>query len=108
MNARTRYVEHRPYVVPERLEELTGPTDGTIRLPSRLDWSGARRTYNLAVPAERNVLYERVIREALLVEDLDSYLNAEVLLRVWRHLYLPTRVRQMWEYRFPQLAQAAP
>lgn len=107
MSTQLRYGEHRPYVVPERLEELAGPTTGTISLPSRLDWSGAQRAYDLAVPAERNVLYERVIREALAVEDLDRYLNAEVLLRVWRHLYLPVRARQVWERRFPQLAHTA-
>jgi hypothetical protein len=106
MSAQPRYAEHRPYVVPERLEELVGPRVGTVSLPSRLDWSGSRRAYDLAVPAERNVLYERVIREAMAVEDLDRYLNAELLLRAWRHLYLPVRARQAWERRFPQLADS--
>ena len=102
-----RYAEHRPYAVPEQLEELAGPAGGTVRLPKHLDWSGARRTYHLENPTERNVLYERVIREALTAEDLRRYLNADVLARVWRQLYLPTRVREAWERRFPQLVDAA-
>jgi len=107
MNARVRYAEHRPYVLPERLEELTGPTGGTVSLPVHLDWSGGRRTYDLEDSAELCVLYERVIREALTVEDLGRYLDAKTLSRVWQHLYLPARVRQEWERRFPPLAHTA-
>lgn len=107
MTTRTRYAEHRPYAVPDRLEELAGPVVGEVRLPKHLDWSGARRTYHLENSAERNVLYERVIREALTAADLDRYLNAEVLAMVWRQLYLPVRVREAWEQRFPQLVDAA-
>jgi hypothetical protein len=47
-----------------------------------------------------------VIREAMTVEDLGRYLNAALLQRAWRHLYLPLRLRQEWERRFPRLAQA--
>jgi hypothetical protein len=107
MTTLTRYAEHRPYAVPERLEALAGPVDGTVTLPSHLDWSGAQRTYRLDDPAERNLLYERVIREALTVNDLARYLNAGVLVRVWGQLYLPARVREAWERRFPALATAA-
>lgn len=107
MATRIRYAEYRPYAVPERLEELAGPVGGEVALPNHLDWSGARRTYHLEDSTERNVLYERVLREALTAEDLSRYLNAEVLVRVWRQLYLPARVREAWERRFPQLADAA-
>ncbi len=107
MNRTTRYAEYRPYAVPDRLEALAGPLDGTVTLPSHLDWSGAQRTYRLEDPAERNVLYERVIREALTVEDLARYLDAGVLARIWGQLYLPDRVREAWERRFPALAHAA-
>jgi hypothetical protein len=107
VNKLTRYADHRPYAIPERLEVLAGPVAGTVTLPSHLDWSGAQRTYHLENPAERNVLYERVIREALTVGDLGRYLNAGVLVRVWGQLYLPERVREAWERRFPALADAA-
>jgi ABC-type molybdate transport system ATPase subunit len=52
-------------------------------------------------------MYERVIREATRPDDLRAYLNGEVLRDVWRSLYLPVRVRRLWEVRFPDLGLAA-
>jgi hypothetical protein len=105
MTGRT-YAENRPYVVPENLGELAGPVAGTIRLPLRLDWS-ERAEFHLDDPAERNLMYERVIREAATIEDLRAYLNEDILRRVWRRLFLPARVREIWEDRFPDLTLAA-
>jgi hypothetical protein len=100
------YVEGRPYLLPETLGELAGPLTGVIQLPLRLDWS-ERTEFRLDDPAERNVMYERVIREATRADDLRSYLNEEVLRQVWKQLYLPVRVRRTWEDRFPDLRLAA-
>jgi hypothetical protein len=34
-----RYVDHRPYPEPPaRLDDLTGPTSGTLELPVTIDW----------------------------------------------------------------------
>lgn len=52
-------------------------------------------------------MYERVIREATRVADLRSYLNGMILREVWGRLFLPSRVRQGWEDRFPDLRLAA-
>lgn len=52
-------------------------------------------------------MYERVIREATRPGDPSSYLNGTVLREVWRNLFLPVRVRRMWEQRFPDLSLAA-
>jgi hypothetical protein len=98
--------ENRPYLVPEALGELVGPVTGVVRLPLRLDWS-ERTEFHLDDPAERNVMYERVIREATRLDDLRSYLNEEVLRQVWRRLFMPTRVRRNWEDRFPDLRVTA-
>jgi len=49
----------------------------------------------------------RVIRESTHVEDLRRFLNAQVLMRLWLQLVLPTRVRALWEDRFPSLGRAA-
>ena len=87
------YAENRPYLLPETLGELTGPVTGVIQLPLRLDWS-ERAEFHLDDPAERNVMYERVIREATRADDLRSYLNGEVLRQVWGRLFLPARVRR--------------
>ncbi|MGH3187765.1 MAG: hypothetical protein ACRDPY_37220 [Streptosporangiaceae bacterium] len=79
---------------------------GVIQLPLRLDWS-ERTEFHLEDPAERNVMYERVIREATRVDDLRSYLNEQVLRQVWDRLFLSARVRRSWEDRFPDLRLAA-
>jgi hypothetical protein len=100
------YAENRPYLLPETLRELGGPVTGVIQLPFRLDWS-ERIEFHLDDPAERNVMYERVIREATRVDDLRSYLNEHVLCQVWGRLFLPARVRRGWEDRFPELRLAA-
>jgi hypothetical protein len=100
------YADNRPYLLPDTLGELVGPVTGVVRLPSRLDWS-ERAEFHLDDSAERNVMYERVIREATQVEDLRSFLNGAVLHQVWRRLFLPQRVRQSWEQRFPDLRLAA-
>jgi hypothetical protein len=98
------YADNRPYLLPETLGELAGPVAGVIQL--RLDWS-ERTEFHLDDPGERNVMYERVIREATRVEDLRSYLNEDVLRQVWDRLFLPARVRRIWEERFPDLRLAA-
>ena len=100
------YAESRPYLLPDALGELVGPLTGVVQLPLRLDWS-ERTKFRLDDPAERNVMYERVIREATRAEDLRSYLNEQVLRQVWKQLFLPVRVRRTWEGRFPDLGLAA-
>lgn len=99
---RTLYEDVRPYTVPESLEELTGPTTGVVELPQHLDWSEQGR-YDLSDPRQRNLMYERVIRESMRVEDLRAFLDGPTLARVWRRLWLPRKVRSLWESRFPSL-----
>jgi hypothetical protein len=103
---RILYEDGRPYTVPESLEELTGPTSGVVELPLRLDWSEQGR-YDLSDPRQRNLMYEVVIRESMRVEDLRTYLDGSTLRRVWRQLWLPRKVRRLWESRFTDLAGAA-
>lgn len=105
MDKRVLYSEQRPYVVADSLELLLGPTDGVVELPMRLDWS-EQRSYDLADARQLNLMYERVLREATHVEDLRRYLNGPKLRAVWRRLFLPQRVRSLWEDRFPELANA--
>jgi hypothetical protein len=100
------YAENRPYLLPDTLGELAGPVTGVIQLPLRLDWSD-HMVFHLEEPAERNLMYERVIREATRAEDLRSYLNESVLRQAWSLLFLPRSVRQNWEQRFPDLRLAA-
>ena len=100
------YIENRPYLLPETLGELTGPVSGIVVLPLRLDWT-ERAEFHLDDRAERNVMYERVIREATRIDDLRAYVNGTALRDAWRQLFLPARVRQIWEERFSVLRPAA-
>jgi hypothetical protein len=93
------YAAVHPHVVPESLDELAGPTRGEVVLPTRLDW-GPVRSYLLDDPADARLLYERVIREALRIDDLRTFLNRELLIGLWPTLFLPAPVRALWEQRF--------
>jgi hypothetical protein len=99
---RVRYADMRPYLLPETLDELAGPDSGVIRLPVTLDWS-EQHVYDLNDDADRRLMYERVIREAMDVGTLRTFLNRELLTRVWPRLFLPARVKLAWESRFPAL-----
>ncbi|MGW3660331.1 hypothetical protein ACWD6R_33885 [Streptomyces sp. NPDC005151] len=106
MESRMRYAEIRPYTVPETLDELTGPRDGVVVLPTVLDWS-PKRAYALSDDVDLRMLYETVIREAMHVEELRQFLDSMLPSAVWQRLWLPPRVRLMWEGRFPELARRA-
>jgi hypothetical protein len=92
----------RPYTVPASLHELNGPTSGVVELPVSLDWS-QQHCYDLGIDKDRRRLYETVIREADEPTDLHRFLNAGVLVHLWPSLWLPVRVRSLWQDKFPQL-----
>jgi hypothetical protein len=79
---------------------------GVVELPTRLDWS-EQRVYDLSDSGHVGLMYERVIRESTRPEDLRTYLNHGMLVRIWPHLFLPMEARRAWETRFPQLVRAA-
>ncbi|WP_335981101.1 hypothetical protein [Streptomyces sp. CA2R106] len=106
MHAGSRYADIRPYTVPESLSELAGPTSGIVTLPLSLDWSQQGR-YDLGIDKDRRRLYETVIREAMDVSEVRRFLDEGLLLRLWPSLWLPVRVRSLWQERFPQLGSAA-
>lgn len=97
------YGDRKPYVVAERLEELSGPTDGTVTLPAHLDWSG-NATYDLGKPARLASMYRSVLNEAGCAEDLGAWLNGRLLAELWPTLWLPSALRRLWEDAFPQLS----
>ena len=94
----------RPYAVPEELDLLRGPSSGTVRLPSHLDWSG-NAVYDLDAPGRVVDLYRAVLIEAATPQDLYAYLDERVLRRLWALLWLPAQLRRAWEQRFPVLAE---
>jgi hypothetical protein len=100
------YEDRRPYVVPVSLGDLQGPEHGLVPLPLSVAWTG-RRSYDLDSSEDRRVMYERVVVEAASNEELSTLLNHELLIRLWPDLYLPARVRTLWQSRFPGLSTAA-
>jgi hypothetical protein len=99
------YVSRRPYVVAESLDDLAGPTGGTVRLSSRLDWSG-QPSYDLTERGNLIAMYQAVLNEATDSVDLTRWLHGPTLIRLWPDLWLSPRLRGLWESRFPELAAA--
>ncbi|MFI2430969.1 hypothetical protein [Streptomyces sp. NPDC018693] len=102
----SRYAAARIYALPESLDELVGPTSGTVILPRHIDW-GPHYEYDLADEADMLLMYERVIREAQTSADLRAYLSADLLRQHWTDLFLPAPTRAAWQTRFPELSPAA-
>jgi excisionase family DNA binding protein len=98
------YGDRRPYVVVDDLHSLRAPTKGVVTLPISLDW-GPDPTYNMADAQDRQTMYERVLSEALHVEQLQTFLNEELLVELWSQMWLSPRIRTAWEEHFPQLAR---
>jgi len=101
----SRYADQRPYLVPERLDDLHGPTGGVVELDPHLDWSGRTR-FDLDNPRRLASLYETVLREATSPADLHRWLDQDTLIRLWPTLVLPVQLRRRWQERFPQLTPA--
>lgn len=96
------YGDRKPYTVADTLAALTGPTEGTVILPRHLDWSG-NTAYDLSRPARLASMYKVVLAEAGTVDDLSTWLNADLLRRLWPVLWLPPQLRRDWEQTFPEL-----
>lgn len=94
----------RGIVVADSLDDLHGPVHGRVRLPLRLDAS-ARAVYDLDQEYFRRLVYRLVLLEAATVEDLNSWLDRDTLIRDWPALYLPRVVRAAWEQRHPVLRE---
>jgi hypothetical protein len=94
---------HRPVLVAGSLHELTGPERGPVELPLRLWWN-PHRTFDLDRPDALLWMYENVLREAVRVDELRTYLHGPTLVRVWPQLNLPRGVRAAWEARHRVLA----
>jgi hypothetical protein len=100
--AGSRYVDQRGYAVPERLADLSGPTSGQVVLDRWLDWSGDN-TYDLDDPGDLQVMYQTVLNQAATDADLCRWLDGDTLRRLWPSLWLPVRLRLLWQARFPEL-----
>jgi hypothetical protein len=96
----------RRAVVVDDLSELRGPTGGVVELPNRLFWQPDRHV-NLDKPALLAWMYETVLCEASVVDELRTWLDESTLVRLWPDLFVPRGVRQAWEERHPVLRTRA-
>ena len=71
-------------MVAESLAALAGPTDRHDHLPRHLDWSG-HAEYDLNRPARLASMYKVVLTEASTVDDLNTWLDADLLRRPLAH-----------------------
>ncbi|WP_229400873.1 hypothetical protein [Micromonospora okii] len=97
------YGDRKPYVVADNLAELNGPTQGVVALPRHLEWSG-HAEYDLSRLERLASMYKVVLTEAGTVDDLNTWLDADILRRLWPTLWLPPQLRRSWEEAFPELA----
>jgi hypothetical protein len=93
-------------VVAPDLSELHGPTSGVIELPHRLFWQPDRHV-NLDNLAFLRWMYQVVLREAVSLDELRTWVDGPTLVAVWPELYLPRWVRYAWQQAHPALRQAA-
>ena len=93
----------RLVVVVDDLAHLHGPSAGVVSLPITLNWT-PRTRYDLATETAARSLYQVVLREAHTEAEIETYLNADLLHRLWPSLALPRAVREFWEAAHPILA----
>lgn len=95
------YRDTKPYYTPSSLDSLRGPSCGLLELPHSVFWA-PDRSVDLDVPGGIPMAYQAILSEGTPAEQ-ESLLNVDVLCQHWQKLALPTRVRTLWETRFPAL-----
>ncbi len=98
---RPRYADFIPYATPDSLDQLRGPTSGTIRVSSHI-CTAPEPVYNLDTVAGLWTAYSAIVRDGLAAEQVDL-LDRSELIRLWPDLNLPKRCRDLWAAKFPEL-----
>ena len=93
----------RPAVVPASLDDLRGPATGVVELPVRLYWSAGSGRFDLSDPDQVAAMCDAVLDAAANVEDITTFLNAQLLVSAWPVLGMDRVKREAWESRFPVL-----
>ncbi|WP_319462003.1 hypothetical protein [Micromonospora sp. RTP1Z1] len=96
-------MDQRHFVVAATLSDLRGPVGGVVTLDRSLDWSGDS-VYDLDDAGDLQLMYQTVLNQANSVADLCRWLDGRTLRRLWPSLWLPARLRALWQARFPELA----
>lgn len=102
MSGRITYRGTKPFCLPTSLDELQGPTTGTIHLPIHLCWTPGDRIFNLAEYGDALIVYQCVIAEGT-VQDQREFLNHSLLTKLWPYLHLDVMIIAAWEHAFESL-----
>lgn len=100
---RVRFRDVKPYEIVDSLDDLAGPTEGTVTLPVDVYWSGLRSTFDVADERQRRVVYKAALSNGRR-EHIATFVNRDLLLELWPYLALDSRVVDLWTGRFPEIA----
>ncbi|QPK81499.1 hypothetical protein G7Y41_01150 [Schaalia sp. ZJ405] len=94
-----------PIETPDRLSDLQGPKSGYLDLPISVYWGPTSR---LPINTDNDLIcaYQEVIYRGT-KEELCEFLNEEHLRRLWHLIHPSDRVRNLWESKFPELADVS-
>jgi len=84
----------RTITVPSRLPRRAVP--GKVTLPSRVIWSGKRRTFDLTNLEDRAIAYEAIMTNGE-AQDIVQFIDANLLIEIFDHMYLPPATRGAWQ-----------
>lgn len=105
MTIDTHGVPYRPsFVVAQSLDDLHGPASGKVTLPNHLLWNPSR-PFDLSDEQRHRSMLRIVLREARSQDDLSTYVDRDILVRLWPSLGIPDYIGRAWEARFPELAE---
>lgn len=92
----------KPYMVPDSLDDLHGPASGVITLPNRIYWQPGSRDFDVEIPIRCQMAYQPILAEGTL-DDIQQWINRDLLITHWQAIFMPQRLRRMWQDRFPEL-----
>jgi hypothetical protein len=102
---RVRFRDVKPYDAPASLDELRGPRDGPIDLPHSVRWQADRLGVDVSNLGWRRMAYQALLAEGT-ADEQRRLMNRDRLVEAWPILNMDSRVRVLWEGRFPQLRVA--
>lgn len=100
---RVRFQDVKPYEIVDSLDDLAGPTEGSVTLPVTVYWSGPFDTFDVADKDDRVLVYSAALSNGQR-DDIARFVNRDLLIQEWPFLTIDSRVVDLWAGRFPELA----
>lgn len=91
--------------LPRSLDDLAGPSHGTVQLPQHVAWSGVT-SFDVDRPGRCRSMYHILLTDGQ-ADDLTSFLDCRLLVSQWPVLrrMVGRIVRDVWESAFPELGE---